>query len=372
MTGRPMRRLLMIGCAVAALVVDSAAHADRVGDLCDVVGVRDNQLIGYGVVSGLNGTGDDISAPFATQSLLAIMRRLGVQIDASQFRLRNVAAVMVTATIPPFSRSGSRIDIAVSSIGNARSLQGGVLLQTPLYGADMHVYAVAQSPLLIGGFEAKGAAASVRNNVTTTARAPAGALVEREIPSNFVKDHAITLTVRQPDFTTAQRISAAINADLGHGTAQPVDAGAIRITIPPVMPTPLVDLLARISAIEVTPASPARVIINERTGTVVAGGDIRLSPTAITQGGLTIVIRETPQVSQPNPFAAGTTTEVPRTEITPVEQAPSPSMTYLDGAASLADVARALSTLGVSPREMASILQAMRSVGALRAEVVVQ
>jgi flagellar P-ring protein precursor FlgI len=343
-----------------------------VGDLCDVVGVRDNQLIGYGVVTGLNGTGDDISAPFATQSLLAIMRRLGVQIDATQFRLKNVAAVMVTATIPPFARAGSRIDITISSIGNSKSLQGGVLLQTPLYGADMHVYAVGQGPLLLGGFEAKGQNASVRTNITTTARSPGAALVEREIPTRYVKDGALTLSLRQPDFTTAQRIAAAIEAELGKDSAVPLDGGAVKVTIPPAMAARAVEVVSRISAVEVSPSAPARVIINERTGTIVAGGDVRLSPIAIAQGGITIVIRETPKVSQPNALAGGTTTVTTQTEITPIEQGAQPSMTYLDGAASLADVAHALSTLGVTPRELASVLQAMRSAGALRAEVIVQ
>lgn len=372
MATRAWRRGVWLALTLSTGLCTIPARADKVGDLCDVAGVRSNQLIGYGVVTGLNGTGDDISAPFATQSLLAIMRRLGVQIDASQFRLRNVAAVMVTATIPAFSKSGSRLDIAVSSIGNARSLQGGVLLQTPLYGADMHVYAVAQGALLLGGYDARGAAASVRSNVTTTARAPGAALVEREIPMRFIKDGVVGLSLKQPDFTTAQRIAAAINTELGVKAATATDGGSIRVALPAALAASPVDAVARIHAVEVNPAAPARVIINERTGTIVAGGDVRLAPIAIAQGGITIVITETAKVSQPNALAAGTTAVVPQTEITPIEGGAQPAMTYIDGAASLADVSRALSALGVSPRELASMLQAMRAAGALRAEVVVQ
>ncbi|MBI5537728.1 MAG: flagellar basal body P-ring protein FlgI [Deltaproteobacteria bacterium] len=372
MSVRAMRVWLATVLAACTMAASTPAQADKVGDLCEVVGVRDNQLIGYGVVTGLNGTGDDISAPFATQSLLAIMRRLGVQIDSSQFRLKNVAAVMVTATIPPFARTGSRIDITISSIGNARSLQGGVLLQTPLYGADMHVYAVGQGALLLGGYDAKGQAASVRTNVTTTARSPGAALIEREIPTRYVKEGVVTLSLRQPDFTTAQRIATAIEAELGKSSAVAADPGAVKVTIPAAQAARPVDVLARIQAIDVSPSSPARVIINERTGTIVASGDVRLSPIAIAQGGITIVITETAKVSQPNALAGGTTAVVPQTDINPIEQGSQPSMTYLDGASSLADVAHALSTLGVTPRELASVLQAMRSAGALRAEVIVQ
>jgi flagellar P-ring protein precursor FlgI len=370
-------RLARIGLA-ALLAAASAlgareSRADRIGDLCDVVGVRDNQLIGYGVVTGLNGTGDDISAPFATQSLLAMMRRLGVQIDPVQFRLRNVAAVVVTATIPPFARSGARLDIAVSSMGNGRSLQGGVLLQTPLYGADMHVYAVAQGPLVIGGYEARGGTGStVRTNVTTTGRVPGGALVEREIPTKYVRDGTLMLALRQPDFTTAHRVVTAIERDLGAGSAAAVDGGALRVKAPLAYRDRTVELLARLNALEVAPNNAARVVINERTGTIVAGGDVRIAPVAIAQGGITIVIKESLGVSQPNPFGTGTTTVVPQTEVTPTEEAKTPTMTYIDGAASLADVSHALSTLGVGPRELASILQAMKAAGALRAEVVVQ
>jgi flagellar P-ring protein precursor FlgI len=366
-------RLLLV-TLFTLLLAPAAARADHIRDLCDVVGARDNQLLGYGVVTGLGGTGDDVTAPFAVQSLLALMRRLGIQADANQIRLRNVAAVLVTTTIPAFARPGAHLDVAVSSIGNARSIQGGVLLQSPLYGADMHVYAIAQGPLVLGGYEARGSSgSSVKTNATTVGRIPGGALVEREIPMPFAKDDVITLALRQGNFVTLQRIVEAINKGLGAGTATAIDGGSVLVKAPEKLKGHAVELVATVGDIEVQPSNPARVVLNERTGTIIAGGDVRLAPVAIAQGGLTIVIKETPVVSQPGAFAdRGNTVVVPRTEVTPTETVPQPSMTYLEGAASLADVARALSTLGVGPREMASILQALHAAGALHAEVVVQ
>jgi flagellar P-ring protein precursor FlgI len=358
---------------LAVAFFPKSARAEHIRDLCDVVGARDNQLLGYGVVTGLSGTGDDITAPFAAQSLLALMRRLGVQVDGSQIRLRNVAAVLVTTTIPAFSRAGAHLDVTVSSIGNARSLQGGVLLQSPLYGADLRVYAVAQGPLVIGGYEAHGySGSSVRNNTTTAGRVPGGALVEKEIAMPYAKDDVITLALRQGDFVTSQRIVEAVNKSLGNGTATAIDGGSVQIKAPAKFKGHSVELVATVGDIEIQPSTPARVVLNERTGTIIAGGDVRLSPVAIAQGGLTIVIRETPTVSQPGPLAAGNTAVVQNSDITPTETKPTPSMTYLEGAASLADVARALSTLGVGPRELASILQALHGAGALHAEVIVQ
>jgi flagellar P-ring protein precursor FlgI len=371
----PLLRKMHLLLALVVLAFAAPAHADRVRDLCDVVGARDNQLLGYGVVTGLTNTGDDVfSAPFAAQSLLALTRRLGVQIDAGQLRLRNVAAVIVTATIPPFAKPGSHLDVTVTSMGNARSLSGGVLLQAPLHGADMHVYAVAQGPLVLGGFEARGGSgSSIKNNVTTSGRIPGGALIEREIAMPFAKDDVITLALKQGDFVTAQRIAEGINKTLGAGTATALDGGTVRVKSAQMAGKP-VELLAKLSDIDVQPASSAKVIINERTGTIVAGGDVRLAPVAIAQGGLTIVIRETPIVSQPlAPFGrTGQTVVTPHTEITAEQEKPTPSMTFLEGATSLADVTNALSQLGVGPRELASILQALRAAGALRAEIVVQ
>jgi flagellar P-ring protein FlgI len=390
----------------------SDARADRLLDMCDVVGVRENQLIGYGVVVGLNGTGDDVSAPFAMQSLRSLLRRLGVQIDSGQLRLRNVAAVLVTANIPAFVRSGARLDVTVASVGNARSLRGGVLAQTPMRGADRRVYAAAQGALIVGGYEAGGAGGGVQAATTNTARIPGGGLIEREINTTIEEDGSLTLALKEPNFLTAQRVVDAVNAQLGESTARAVDAGsvAIKITVPedpnaaPAAPTPkpdprarksraqlaaeaqanaekqkaeadrraaaAVSLLARLTTVEVAPDTAARVIINERTGTVVAGGDVRLLPVAIAQGGITINVRERAEVSQPGALSSGKTQVVTQTEVDAKE--PTPEVVYLAGAASLADVAKALSSFGVSPRELASILQALRSAGALRAEIIVQ
>jgi flagellar P-ring protein precursor FlgI len=367
-----LRVLLSRAVLSVCLLAAAPVRADKVRDLTDVVGARDNQLVGYGIVTGLNGTGDDVSAPFAGQSLRALLRRLGVQIDQRQVRLRNVAAVLVTATIPPFSRSGGRLDVTVSSIGNARSLRGGVLIQTPLRGADRRTYAVAQGALLIGGFSAGGSSgSSVQENSTTAGRIPDGALVEREIKTSFAADGKITLALRRPDFATAQRITEALDAALGSGTARPLDGGAIEVKLGKKYEGKVIELIAAIGELEITPSSMARVVVNERTGTIVVGGEVRLSPVAIAQGGITITVRESPEASQPNPLGRGHTAVVPRTEIEASEKTP-PALTYVDGAASLADVAQALSTFGVSPRELASILQALKSAGALRAEILVQ
>lgn len=371
-TERLWARLAAALVLLFAVCLPRAARADRLLDLCDVVGMRENQLIGYGVVVGLNGTGDDVSAPFAMQSLRSLLRRLGVQIDNGQLRLRNVAAVLVTANIPAYVRSGAHLDVTVSSVGNARSLRGGVLAQTPLRGADRRVYAAAQGPLIVGGFEAGGAAGGgLQANVTNTARVPGGALVEREIATSISDDGALTLALKQPSFLTAQRVVEAVNKELGRELASAVDAGAVKIKLEnPKQDGEAVSLLARLTAVEVSPDAVARVVINERTGTVVAGGDVRLLPVAIAQGGITINVREQKEVSQPGALSGGKTEVVTQSSVDAEE--PKPQMAYLDGAASLADVARALSSFGVSPRELASILQALKSAGALRADVVVQ
>jgi flagellar P-ring protein precursor FlgI len=400
--------------AVCCLLLGATpARADRLLDLCDVVGMRDNQLLGYGVVVGLNGTGDDVSAPFAMQSLRSLLRRLGVQIDQSQLRLRNVAAVLVTADIAAFVRAGARLDVTVASVGNARSLRGGVLAQSPLRGADRRVYAVAQGALIVGGFEAGGASGGgVQAGPTNTARIPGGGLVEREIKTSIEQEGVLTLALKQPGFLSAARVVEAINKELGSEQARAVDAGAVKVKLaswqagandgpasgngasgganpgravgssgpaagasahangPPKDGQEAIALLAKLSNVEVSPDTVARVVINERTGTVVAGGDVRLLPVAIAQGGITIQVKEQAQVSQPGVLSGGQTKVVPHSEVEAQEAVP--QMVYLKGAASLAEVAQALSSFGVSPRELASILQALKSAGALRAEILVQ
>jgi flagellar P-ring protein precursor FlgI len=365
-------RSIFVALLALCLLLPKSARADKVHDLVDIVGARENQLIGYGVVTGLNGTGDDISSPFAMQSLRALLRRLGVQVDARQIRLKNVAAVIVTANIPPFARNGSKLDIVVSSMGNAKSLRGGVLIQTPLRGADRRTYAVGQGPLVLGGFSASGGSgSSVQENVTTTARIPNGALIEREIKTVFATDGKVTLALRTPNFDTATRIADGLNKAMGEGTARALDGGSIEVKAPSELKNKPVELVSKLGEVEVDPGTLARVVVNERTGTIVAGGDVRLSPVAIAQGGITISVKESKEVSQPGAFARGNTAAVQRTDIEATEQKP-PALTYVNGAASLAEVAQALSTFGVTPRELGSILQALKAAGALRAEVIVQ
>ena len=367
-----LRRLAAFVTALCLLLGAMPARADRLLDLCDVVGMRDNQLIGYGVVVGLSGTGDDVSAPFAMQSVRSLLRRLGVQIDAGQLRLKNVTAVLVTANIPAYVRAGARLDVTVSSVGNARSLRGGVLAQTPMRGADRRVYAAAQGALVVGGFEAGGASGGgVQAGATNTARIPGGGLIEREIKTSIEQDGSLTLALKQPNFLSASRVVEAVNKELGGSSARAVDAGAIKIKLAnPKDPEEAIQLLAKLSGVEVTPDTVARVVINERTGTVVAGGDVRLMPVAIAQGGITIQVREQAEVSQPGALSGGKTKVVPHSEVEAQEA--TPQVAYLKGATSLAEVAQALSSFGVSPRELASILQALKAAGALRAEIVVQ
>lgn len=368
------RLLRLLGSAallICVLCSSRPARADKLRDLTDVVGARDNQLVGYGVVTGLNGTGDDITVPFAQQSLRALMRRLGIQVDAKQARLRNVAAVVVTATIPAFVREGSRLDITVSSMGNAKSLRGGVLVQTPLRGADRKTYAVGQGALVVGGFSAAGSSgSSLQENVTTTGRIPTGALVEREIKTSFFTKDRVTLALRSPDFGTAQRVVEALDKAFGKDSAKALDGGSVEVKAPSELKDKPVELLSKLGDVDVDPVTSARVVINERTGTIVAGGDVHLSPVAIAQGGITISIQETQQVVQPNAFAAGQTATTQNSNVEANEKGP--ALTYVKGAATLADVAQSLSTLGVSPRELASILQALKGAGALRAEILVQ
>jgi flagellar P-ring protein precursor FlgI len=359
--------------AVIALLRPAPAAAERLRDLTEVSGARENQLIGYGLVTGLNGTGDDVQVPFTGQSVLALLRRLGIQADPTALRLRNVAAVAVTATLPAFARPGTRIDVTVSSLGNARSLQGGVLVQTVLKGADQQPYAVAQGPLLVGGFQAGGATgSSVRAGSPTAARIVSGALVERDVSPVLVEEGRITLGLRTPGFTVAQRVAVAINQVFADA-ARARDSGSVVITLPGgTNAENLVAFLAQIEDIEVEPVRRARVVINERTGTVVAGGDVRLAPVAVVHGTLTIVVRETPQVSQPGGIAnpGARTAVVPQSEVTSTET--NRPMIYLPAAATLSNVASALSTLGLTPRELSSVLDALRAAGALAAEVVIQ
>jgi flagellar P-ring protein precursor FlgI len=364
-----MSRLFVM---LAILTAATPASAERLKDLGFVRGVRDNELVGYGLVVGLKGTGDDQGAAFTVQSVSTMLRRLGVQVDPKLLRLRNVAAVMVTTKLPPFSRSGVRLDVTVSSLGTATSLQGGTLLETPLVGADQKTYAIAQGSLSIGGFEASGRSGStVSKNHLTAGRIPLGAVVEREfVPKAFLESKELVFALREPDFTTAMRIAEAISAAIGDNTAKASDPSAVTITVPDAFVGRVAELVAKLEPLEATVDSRAKVIVNERTGTVVASADVRLSKAAVAHGGLLVEVREQLIVSQPAaPFNGGTTVVTPKTEVKATEQ---PGTIKLVEGASLNDVVRVLNELGATPRDLIAVLQALRRAGALRAELEVQ
>jgi flagellar P-ring protein precursor FlgI len=355
---------------VAALLLapPAAAQQVRIKDIADVEGVRDNQLVGYGLVVGLNGTGDRLrSAVFTRQSLVGMLERLGVNTRDNERQLdtRNVAAVMVTANLPPFARPGSRIDIAVSALGDATNLTGGTLLVTPLLGADGEVYAVAQGAIATGAISARGAAASVTRGVPTSGRIANGAIVEREIPFTLASRDRIRLSLRNPDLTTARRIAAAINAAMRGEVAQAADSRTVTVSLGGRSP---VEFLSRIEQLRVEPDQVARVVVDEASGTIVMGANVRVSTVAIAQGNLTIRITETPQVSQPNPLAGGETVVVPRTTVE-VDDQRERRLGVLPQAVTLQDLVRGLNSLGVGPRDLITILQAIKAAGALQAEL---
>jgi flagellar P-ring protein precursor FlgI len=355
--------------AAAALVAAPAESGSRLKDIVDVEGVRDNQLLGYGLVVGLNGSGDSLrNSPFTRQSLEAMLERLGVNTREANLNTRNVAAVMVTANLPPFATGGARIDVTVSALGDADSLEGGVLLATPLMGADGEVYVVAQGSVAVGGFSAGGASgSSLTRNIPTAGRIPAGGLIEREIPFDLGAQDQLRLALRNPDFTTARRIAGAINAFIGAGAADALDPATVRLRLPPGFEGGMAGLLAEVELLEVEPDQPARIVINETTGVVVMGDNVRVSTVAIAQGNLTIQVQEQPAVSQPNAFAGGDTVVVPQSTVTAVEDVA--DLALIPGGVPLSELVNGLNALGVSPRDMISILQALKASGALQAEI---
>jgi flagellar P-ring protein FlgI len=352
--------------ALGSWLLPAAAHASRIEELCDVKGVRPNQLIGYGLVVGLGGTGDSGQARFTVQSTAAMLRRLGATIDPGSIQTKNAAAVMVTATLPPYGNPGTRVDVLVSSLGNAKSIEGGTLLQTPLLGADRNVYAVAQGALLVGGFSAEGAGNSVKKNYTTVGRVPMGAIVERRAPTPEIGKGPLMLQLRTPSFITASRIVAAINTELGSTAAQALDSGTISLKTD----KDVVGLLARIQVLDVQVNTPARIVIDERTGTIVVGAGVRIAEVAIAQGGLTVEVSRTPLVSQPNVLSQGQTRVVEETKLTATEGVG--TVHLMPPSASLSEVVQALNALGAQPRSLIAIFEALRSAGALQAEIEVQ
>lgn len=366
--------LLTIGVfflsALIAPIGQADAKTSRIKDIVDIEGVRDNQLIGYGLVVGLTGTGDSLrNSPFTERSLVAMLERMGVNVRDQNMKTGNVAAVMVTATLPPFTNQGSRIDIHVSALGDATDLRGGNLLVTPLMAADGEVYAVGQGPISVSGFTAGGDAAAVTQNIPTAGSIAEGAIVEREIDFTLAELQQIRLSLKNPDFTTARRIAQAVNGFTSSDIALAQNSASVLLKRPANYDGTIVDLITDIEQLPIQPDQPARVVISENTGVIVIGADVRISPVAIAQSNLTIKITETPQVSQANPFAEnGETVVVPRTEVE-INQGDGVKLSTLDTGVTLQDLVTGLNSLGMQPRDIITILQAIKAAGALQASI---
>ncbi|MBQ9574692.1 MAG: flagellar basal body P-ring protein FlgI [Synergistaceae bacterium] len=338
----------------------------RIKDITEVEGARGNQLTGIGLVTGLNGTGDN--SQMAVQMMRNVMRNFGVTLDARSVRTRNLAVVSVTATLPPYVRPGQTIDVNVNTMGNASNLQGGVLIQSPLRAADGQVYAVAQGPVVVGGMSAQGANASRTQNVPTAGRVPGGAIVEREVPAEYSMGGQVALLLRQPDFNTAQRIADAINRVYGV-VAYPVDAGRVEINLPGQYVQAPTAFLANMGGLEIEPDTTAKVAVNERNGTVVMGGNVRISSVGVAHGNLVVNVGETATVVQPEPFSRGATVVTGRTDITADEEGG--SMIAMPATTTVRDMVRVLNSLGARPRDIIEILQAIDKAGALHGELIV-
>jgi flagellar P-ring protein precursor FlgI len=359
--------------ALFTLIVSVAeAGTVRIKDLVEFDGVRGNDLVGYGLVVGLNGTGDGIrNAPFTEEIMSNLLERLGVNVTGEQFRPKNVAAVLVTANLPPFARTGSRIDVTVSAIGDAKSLLGGTLIMTPLNAADGNIYAVAQGTIIAGGASASGEAGSVTTGVPTAGVIPAGANVEREVEFALASLTTLRLALRTPDFTTAARIENAINQSFGRPVAQMLDSGTVQLDIEATGQRSPAHAISKLENIPVEPERRARVVIDQRSGTIVMGEDVRISRVAVSQGNLTLRVSETPLAVQPNPFSQGQTVVVPRTNAA-IEEQPGIGLAEVSPGTSLSEVVAGLNALGVSPRDMIDILKSIKAAGALHAEFIVQ
>ncbi|MFH1625985.1 MAG: flagellar basal body P-ring protein FlgI [Pseudomonadota bacterium] len=359
-------KFCIILVALTALVYSAnPLWAVRVKDIADIEGVRPNQLIGYGLVVGLNGSGDKKDTKFTVQSLVNMLERMGVAVNSKDVKVKNVAAVVVTASLPSFAKAGSRIDVLVSSLGDATSLQGGTLLLTPLEAADGEIYAVAQGPISVGGFAMEGAGGGVQKNHPTVGRIIEGALVEREVQSNFNEKDSLLITLHNPDFTTVSRLTQAVNNRLAEDVTDSLDARTVRVSVPPRFQGKIVELVASIENLEVTVDTVAKVVLDERTGTVVMGENVRISTIAVSHGNLSIEIKEKTKVSQPLPFSSGETTVTPETDITVKED--KAQLLLVPSSISIGEVVRALNAIGVSPRDLIAIFQAIKAAGALQA-----
>ncbi len=368
-------RVLAAGLALLATLSiiaggDAFAAESRIKDIANFEGIRDNQLVGYGLIVGLDGSGDSLNnSPFTQQSLETMLERFGINVRAANMSTKNVAAVIVTANLPPFSRPGKRIDIDVSALGDAKSLFGGTLLVTPLMAADGEIYAVAQGPVTIGGFTAGGEAGTVTKNVPTVGRIANGAIVERETGFELAQMEQLHITLRNPDLTTSQRVSQAINKVVGQPVAFALDPSTVVMQVPEEYRSDMVGLLAKVEQARVVTDQIARVVVDEKAGIIVIGSEVRIDPVAISQGNLTIRVTETEQVSQPNAFATqGQTEKVDRTSVE-IDEGEGNAMMILQPGISLQDLVDGLNALGVGPRDMISILQAIKAAGALQADI---
>ena len=377
MTDRPLspfalvRRIAIAFLILGVLLPRPVEAQSRIKDIADFEGVRDNMLVGYGLVVGLNGTGDSLqNSVFTKESLVGMLERLGVNARNDSLRTKNIAAVMVTATLPPFARQGTRLDVVISTLGDASNLLGGTLLVTPLVGADAEVYAIAKGTVAVSGFTAQGQGQSITRGVPTAGRIANGAIIEREISFQLASLQTIRIALRNPDLTTARRIAQAINAYVGVPAARSTDPGTVTVQIPSNYQNDVVGLLTDIEQLRVAPDQVAKVVIDEQSGTIVMGENVRIATVAIAHGNLTIRITETPQVSQPEAFSTGgTTTVVPRTQID-VDSGEGKKFGVMRAGVTLQELVDGLNALGVSPRDMISILQSIKAAGALQAEIV--
>ena len=365
-----MKTIRSIAVSLLILITvggQNPANAVRLKDIAEINGVRKNQLVGYGLVVGLDGSGDGKKARFTLQSMASMLEKMGVTVDQKDIQVKNVAAVMATASLPPFAKRGNRIDVLVSSIGDAKNLQGGTLMMTPLKGIDGRIYAIGQGPVNTGGFGAGGSASSVVKNFPTVGRVLSGAIIEREVPNNFSERSQLMFSLHNPDFTTAARVVEAVNRQLAAPVARAKDPGTIEINIPEQQQGNVVSWLASLSNLEVEPDTDAKVVINERTGTVVMGEQVRISTIAIAHGNLSIVVRENVNVSQPLPFSDGQTVASPNTQINVQEDAN--QLIVVPKGIDIGQVVNALNALGVTPRDLIAIFQAIKAAGALQADL---
>ncbi len=360
---------LLLAVALSTLLplaMPGSAGAVRIKDIATFSGVRDNQLVGYGLVVGLGGTGDKKESVFTVSSMVNMLERMGVAVDPKQLKPKNVASVMVTARMPVSAKPGARLDVTVSSMGDATSLLGGVLLQTPLKGVDGKIYGLAQGSLALGGFSAEGQAARAQKNITTVGLIPGGAIIERGVPFEFNQQDRLTLNLSTADFSTAQQVAERLNAAMGGRYANAVDASTVAMDVPPNYRGNLVPLMASVENIEVAPDAPARVVVDEKTGTVVLGRDVRISRVAVAHGSLQVTVQESQQVSQPAPFSQGQTVVTPQTNVNVREE--NRRLMMIEGA-TLQELVDGLNAIGATPRDLISILRAMKAAGALHAEL---